>query len=105
MNWLNRLCTVSAFALAGLVAAPVAGQRCIGDCNSSGSVTVDELLVGLNIALGSDRIDECAAFEDTVDGEVTVDELVEGVRNALQGCVRPTATPTVRTATPTPTAR
>jgi len=65
---------------------PAAAQSCIGDCDSSGSVTVDELLVGLNIALGEDPVAECTAFEDRTDGAVTVDELLGGVQNALRGC-------------------
>lgn len=77
---------ISALAFFVSVASPAEAQSCLGDCNSGGSVTVDELLVGLNIALGTNPVDDCPAFEATTDGAVTVDELVRGVQNALQGC-------------------
>jgi hypothetical protein len=76
----------SLIALLVSFATPAVGQSCVGDCDSGGSVTVDELLVGLNIALGQGRVADCQAFEGTADGVVTVDELVRGVQNALQGC-------------------
>ena len=86
MNRSDCFRTLFGLALLAFAAAPVAGQSCVGDCDASGSVTVDELLIGLNVALGADGVDDCQAFEGRVDGAVTVDELVEGVQNALQGC-------------------
>jgi hypothetical protein len=73
-------------ALVAVAVPPVVGQPCLGDCDSSGTVTVDELIVGLNVALGVSELNDCTAFERVTDGTVTVDELVEGVRNALRGC-------------------
>lgn len=88
MNRLHRFygLSICGLALFAFAVAPVEAQSCLGDCDSSGSVTVDELLVGLNIALGADQVGECTAFEGTTDGAVTVEDLVRGVRNALQGC-------------------
>ncbi|MBX3027745.1 hypothetical protein KF840_22855 [bacterium] len=63
---------------------PLAG--CAGDCNENGVVTVDELVRGVNIALGSLDIAACPPFDDNGNGVVTVDELVRGVNNALTGC-------------------
>jgi len=63
--------------------------RCAGDCDWSSQVTVDELLRGMNIALGTTPLARCEMFDDTDDGTVTVDELVHGVNNALHGCVEP----------------
>lgn len=60
---------------------------CVGDCNDSGSVTVNELVVGVNIALGSASIDACLAFDTNDDGTVTVNELIAGVNAALGVCV------------------
>ncbi|MBI4514976.1 MAG: hypothetical protein HY699_04060 [Deltaproteobacteria bacterium] len=59
---------------------------CPGDCDSGGTVTVDELVRGVTIALGSAALGECPAFDMGLDGSVTVDELVLGVNAALNGC-------------------
>jgi hypothetical protein len=47
---------------------------------------VDELIVGVNIALGETSIDACLAFDAGGDGQVTVDEILLAVNNALDGC-------------------
>jgi hypothetical protein len=49
-------------------------------------VTVDELIKGVNIALGSLPLSECPSFDTNGDGEVTVNELIKGVNNALNSC-------------------
>jgi len=59
---------------------------CVGDCNGDGQVTVDEIIVGVNIALGETDIAVCPAFDADGNGTVTVDELVQGIDNALNGC-------------------
>jgi hypothetical protein len=59
---------------------------CVGDCNDNGAVTVDELVKGVNIALGTLTVQDCAAFDADGGGSVTVDELVKGVNAALGGC-------------------
>ncbi|MBI4517761.1 MAG: hypothetical protein HY699_18300 [Deltaproteobacteria bacterium] len=65
------------------VAAPV---LCVGDCSEDGNVTVDELVRGVNIALGTLNLDTCPSFDVSNDGQVTVDELVRAVNDALAGC-------------------
>lgn len=59
---------------------------CIGDCDDGGTVTVDELVVGVRIALGTLTPDFCRAADGDHDGHVTVDELVAAVNAALDGC-------------------
>lgn len=59
---------------------------CTGDCTGDGSVTVDELVTGVNIALGLADLGDCVAFDANRNGAVTVDELVAAVSNALNGC-------------------
>jgi len=59
---------------------------CVGDCDGSGGVTVDELVRGVNIALGNLLPVECSAMDRDGSGTVTVDELVAAVNNALGGC-------------------
>lgn len=71
------------FHTATATATPVA---CVGDCNRNGAVTVDELLTGVNIAIGTLPLDHCALFDADGNGTVTVDELLRAVNNALNGC-------------------
>jgi hypothetical protein len=59
---------------------------CAGDCNGDGSVTVDELVTGVNIALGSTPLEQCASLDVDGHGAVTIDELVRAVDSALTGC-------------------
>jgi len=77
----------AAAALAMLqMAMVVAGvaQQTVGDCDQDGSVTVDELVVGVNIALGESPVADCPSFDADGDGQVTIDELTLGVNNALK---------------------
>lgn len=59
---------------------------CGGDCDGSGDVTVDEILRGVNIALGAAGVGECTAMDTSDDGVVTVDEILAAVSAALAGC-------------------
>jgi len=59
---------------------------CVGDCNEGGGVTIDEIITGINIALGLVPSDQCTPFDSDASGTVTVDELLQGVHNALNGC-------------------
>ncbi|HEX7409839.1 MAG TPA: choice-of-anchor Q domain-containing protein [Candidatus Binatia bacterium] len=59
---------------------------CIGDCNGKRSVTVDELLTMVNIALGNAPVTTCEAGDANHDGHITVDEILTAVNNALNGC-------------------
>jgi poly(3-hydroxybutyrate) depolymerase/6-phosphogluconolactonase (cycloisomerase 2 family) len=63
--------------------------RCVGDCDWNTQVTVDELVLGVNIALGTTPLSACEMFDNEGDGAVTVDNLVRGVNNALTGCTDP----------------
>jgi hypothetical protein len=49
-------------------------------------VTVEELVTGINIALGSMSLDACIAADANVDLTVTIDELIRALNNALNGC-------------------
>ena len=63
-----------------------APPTCAGDCDSSGTVSIDELVRGVNIALGSIAVDQCPAFDCNGTGTVTVDCLIRAVNSALAGC-------------------
>jgi hypothetical protein len=91
---------------ATVLAAPAAAQTCDGDCNDDHSVAIDEIILGVRMALGDAPIGDCRAMDGDGNGAVTVNELIAAVTRALQGCggpVPPTGTPT-RTNTPAPTA-
>jgi hypothetical protein len=59
---------------------------CGGDCDASEEVTIDEIIVGVTIALGQGEVVACPAFDDDGSGRVEVTELVIAVNNALNGC-------------------
>ena len=61
-------------------------QICSGDCNGDGSVTVNELITGVDIALGNTAMGACPSLDRGNDGEVTIDDLLSAVDRALGGC-------------------
>jgi hypothetical protein len=62
----------------------VTPKSCVGDCNGTGTVTIDELIKMVNIALGGVPPSSCP--NGIPDEPVTIDELIKGVNNALGGC-------------------
>jgi hypothetical protein len=73
-----------------LVAAPLAAQGgCVGDCDGDDSVSVSELITGVNIALGAQSVENCEAMDADRNGSVTVNELIAAVNSALVGCGEP----------------
>jgi cysteine-rich repeat protein len=73
-----------AFALGGS-----AGAQCVGDCNGNGTVVVNELITGVNIALGTAELSGCSSLDKDGNQGVTVSELITAVNNALTGCPAP----------------
>lgn len=102
----------------GAVSITEEPSACPGDCDGDLRITIDELLRGVNIALGAATVELCRGFDRDADGLVRIDELLAAVNNALSGCPAtaptPTSTPTsplpastptfTHTATPTETA-
>jgi len=88
-----KIRSVMIAVVVGVLASAADGQ-CVGDCNGDGEVTINELIVGVNIALGNAAVDDCPSFDTNGDGEVTINELIAGVNNALQGCPGNEPTPT-----------
>jgi hypothetical protein len=79
-----------ALALAILLIATGAGARCTGDCGGGGgAVSIDELVLGVNVALGQAPPDACPAFPACDIGPVCIADLIRAVRNALEGCPAP----------------
>jgi hypothetical protein len=65
---------------------PTSTPVCVGDCNSSTDVTVDELLSMVNIALGNADVSTCLAGDGNNSTDITIDEILTAVNNALNGC-------------------
>src|SRR5947207_1383048 len=59
---------------------------CVGDCNGSGTVTIDELMIGVSIALETVPPSACMEFDPAGHGRVGVGELIVAVGNVLDGC-------------------
>jgi hypothetical protein len=59
---------------------------CAGDCDDSGAVTIEEVVKGVNIALGTALLDTCQPADVDGSGTVTINELIIAVNNALNGC-------------------
>lgn len=90
--WLALLLAAWPATVAGL-----SETDCVGDCDGDGMVSVDELVLGIDIALGESTVDQCVSLDPNQDDAVAVDDLVQAVNNALNGC------PTPPSSTPTPT--
>jgi hypothetical protein len=56
---------------------------CIGDCGNDGTVTIDEVIILVDIVLGTEPLSTCEAGHRST---VTVADLVTAVNNALSGC-------------------
>jgi hypothetical protein len=100
---LRRARTIAAgLAVAVLTALP-AGAACTGDCNGDGSVSIDELILGVRIALGLSPLASCTAFDADGKGMVSIAELVQATHASLDHCpAAPSPTPTrAPSATPT----
>jgi hypothetical protein len=69
-----------------LLVRAFAALDCPGDCNGDGTVGIDEIVTGVNIALGTAPSSQCPGLDANGDGVVTVDELLQAVSHALDGC-------------------
>lgn len=77
------VCLATMLAVGPLAAA----DTCPGDCNQDCSVTVDEILHCLNLALDPVATPPCAACDPDDTGAVTVDAILRAVTAALSGCI------------------
>jgi len=61
---------------------------CVGDCDGSGDVTVNEIITLVNIALGTEHVADCpnGLAPGTTDANVTVAFIIQAVNNALGTC-------------------
>jgi hypothetical protein len=62
-------------------------DACSGDCDSSGTVTIDELLAVVNMALGAGAsATSCGAADTDGDGSIRIADTTAAVSRALNGC-------------------
>lgn len=61
-------------------------EICAGDCDGSSSVTVDEIVTLVNIALGTADMASCPAGDGDGSGAVEVNDIVGALRRSLDGC-------------------
>lgn len=61
-------------------------QPCVGDCDGDGVVSIDELVLGVQIALGTAPVARCNAADRDGNDTVMVEELIAAVDAALGGC-------------------
>lgn len=66
---------------------PTVEPGCAGDCDGNGTVTVDELVRAVSLALG-EAAAPCASADVDANGHIVVSELVAAVNAALDGCAR-----------------
>lgn len=59
---------------------------CTGDCNNDHMVAVNELIIGVNIALDLRSVDACPSFDVDNNKSVQINELILAVTHALGGC-------------------
>ncbi len=62
------------------------GNLCVGDCDGSGDVQINEIITCVNIALGTAAVSTCSACDSNHDGQVEINEIIQAVNDALNGC-------------------
>lgn len=96
-----------ALLIAATLCGTNAAAQCVGDCPPPNlQVAINELILGVNIALGSSGLDACPSYDANGNEAVGVEELITAVNNALDGCSggpTPTSPPVTGGATPTVT--
>jgi hypothetical protein len=66
------------------VASPA--PDCAGDCRRDATVTVNDLLIMVNVALEDAPVSTCFAGDRNYDGRITVNEILAAVQRVLEGC-------------------
>jgi hypothetical protein len=59
---------------------------CAGDCDRNGTVSANELIVAVDLALRGGDVARCRAADADGNGVITIDELTAAVASALGGC-------------------
>lgn len=67
-------------------ATPTPPPECGGDCDGSATVTIDEVITLVNIALGDRPVADCPRGDSDRSGEIEVADIVTAIAGALSGC-------------------
>lgn len=59
---------------------------CTGDCDSNGGVNIGELVMMVNVALGTTSPSQCTMGDANSDRQITIEEIIRAVGFALHGC-------------------
>jgi len=93
----HRAALIIAAAVVWLGFLPARSARaipCVGDCDGDGTVSINELVMMVSMALGTVDMSACHS-DPNGDGMISVNELVSSTLSALDGCeAGPTPTPT-----------
>jgi hypothetical protein len=65
---------------------PTVVPACAADCNGDGEVLVNEVILGVNIALDNRPLSACPAADRDGDGVVVIGEIILAVNNVISGC-------------------
>lgn len=82
----NGLDTGDNAAAATYVINVLATPMCSGDCSGDGDVTIEDLVLAVDVATGHSAIDMCVAANLNGDAQVDVSELLTAIHTALVGC-------------------
>jgi hypothetical protein len=74
------------FSLAALMCSERARAQCAGDCDADGKVTVDELILAVDMALAGAGTAMCSPADTNGNGELSIAELVAAVGKSVNGC-------------------
>jgi penicillin G amidase len=83
---LLAMCALALTVASGPRSVAASTIPCAGDCGADDAVTIEELIKGVNIALGTAPLNACEVFDVDGDKSVTVDEVIKAVNKALNGC-------------------
>ncbi len=74
-------------AIAPTPTATAVASACTGDCDGDGTVSLNELVLGVSIALDDRRRNLCPPLDADRDDQVTIAEVIAAVENALTSCL------------------
>ncbi len=82
----GRMLLALGFGLAVGLTSASAQQECVGDCNGDGEVRINELILAVNISLGTQDLSACEVIDANGSGTAQINELIQAVNNSLNGC-------------------
>ena len=79
--------SILAIGAIAIAASPSrAASACAGDCNEDGAVSIDDLVLTVNVGLGVMPMTDCTSADSDSNQRVDIDEMVHAVQNSIRGC-------------------